>query len=181
MNLNTGDRPSLLQLGRRATGELQGPVDPVTAADRAAVDKALERVGMSAYRKRQIGELSGGQRKRVFLARALEQDGKVILLDEPFTGVDVKTEDQIVGLLLQGLEGRDRGDRVDVALPMRVRLEQLPDHSDFAAIMYGPLVLAATTGAQGVDGFIADDGRMAHIASGPEQPIEQGGTENAGS
>ncbi|MEW5963862.1 MAG: manganese/iron ABC transporter ATP-binding protein [Pseudomonadota bacterium] len=70
-----------------------------SAADRAHVDAALERVGMSAYRKRQIGELSGGQRKRVFLARALAQQGLVILLDEPFTGVDVKTETEIIALL----------------------------------------------------------------------------------
>lgn len=68
-------------------------------ADRAAVDSALERVNMSDYRHRQIGELSGGQRKRVFLARALAQDGQLILLDEPFTGVDVQTEAQIVQLL----------------------------------------------------------------------------------
>ncbi|MGI9463169.1 MAG: manganese/iron ABC transporter ATP-binding protein [Aestuariivirgaceae bacterium] len=71
------------------------------AADRAAVTDALERVGMSAFRKRQIGALSGGQKKRVFLARALAQEGKVILLDEPFTGIDVKTEDAIVVLLQQ--------------------------------------------------------------------------------
>ena len=68
-------------------------------ADRAAVEHALERVGMQDFKRRQIGELSGGQRKRVFLARALAQDGQVILLDEPFTGVDVKTESQIVDLL----------------------------------------------------------------------------------
>jgi manganese/iron transport system ATP-binding protein len=69
------------------------------ARDRAVVDEALERVGMSDYRKRQIGELSGGQKKRVFLARALAQEGQVILLDEPFTGVDVTTENQIIELL----------------------------------------------------------------------------------
>ncbi|MGE0611986.1 MAG: manganese/iron ABC transporter ATP-binding protein [Hyphomicrobiales bacterium] len=68
-------------------------------ADRYKVDEALERVGMSAYRKRQIGELSGGQRKRVFLARALAQEGRIILLDEPFTGVDVKTELSIIALM----------------------------------------------------------------------------------
>lgn len=68
-------------------------------ADRQAVDDALRRVGMSEFRHRQIGELSGGQRKRVFLARALAQDGRVILLDEPFTGVDVKTEEAIIALL----------------------------------------------------------------------------------
>ncbi len=69
------------------------------AEDRAKVDAALERVGMSAYRKRQIGELSGGQKKRVFLARALAQEGRIILLDEPFTGVDVRTEEAIIALL----------------------------------------------------------------------------------
>ncbi|MCU0883537.1 MAG: manganese/iron ABC transporter ATP-binding protein [Beijerinckiaceae bacterium] len=67
--------------------------------DKKAVDEALERVGMAAFRKRQIGELSGGQRKRVFLARALAQGASVILLDEPFTGVDVKTEAAIIDLM----------------------------------------------------------------------------------
>jgi len=76
------------------------------AIDREKVDAALERVGMSGYRKRQIGELSGGQKKRVFLARALAQEGQIILLDEPFTGVDVRTEEAIIALL-QAL--RDEG------------------------------------------------------------------------
>lgn len=67
-------------------------------ADKQAVDEALERVGMSAYKKRQIGELSGGQKKRVFVARALAQGGKIILLDEPFTGVDIKTEESLIAL-----------------------------------------------------------------------------------
>ena len=69
------------------------------AADREAVSAALERVGMSEYRKRQIGELSGGQKKPGLPPRRLAQDGRVILLDEPFTGVDVKTEDAIIDLL----------------------------------------------------------------------------------
>ena len=63
------------------------------------VERALNRVGMTDFKDRQIGELSGGQRKRVFLARALAQKSKIILLDEPFTGVDVKTETAIIKLL----------------------------------------------------------------------------------
>lgn len=69
------------------------------AVDKQIVEESLKRVSMWEYRDRQIGELSGGQKKRVFLARALAQGGKVILLDEPFTGVDVSTEQAIIGLL----------------------------------------------------------------------------------
>jgi manganese/iron transport system ATP-binding protein len=69
------------------------------AVDRQVVEQSLRRVGMWEFRDRQIGELSGGQKKRVFLARALAQGGRLILLDEPFTGVDVTTEDAIITLL----------------------------------------------------------------------------------
>ena len=68
--------------------------------DRHMVAECLERVEMSGYRDRQIGALSGGQRKRVFLARALAQQAPIILLDEPFTGVDAKTEQVIIDLLV---------------------------------------------------------------------------------
>ena len=71
------------------------------AKDRRLVRESLARVDMTEFSNRQIGELSGGQKKRAFLARALAQEGKVILLDEPFTGVDVKTEKKIIDLLLQ--------------------------------------------------------------------------------
>ncbi len=67
--------------------------------DHDKVNLALDRVNMGEFKHRQIGELSGGQKKRVFLARALAQESQVILLDEPFTGVDVKTEEQIMALL----------------------------------------------------------------------------------
>lgn len=69
------------------------------AVDKAKVEESLRRVSMWEFRDRQIGELSGGQKKRVFLARALAQGGRVILLDEPFTGVDVNTEEAIIQLL----------------------------------------------------------------------------------
>ena len=74
--------------------------------DLHSVTSALERVDMINFRHHQIGELSGGQRKRVFLARALAQNGQVVLLDEPFTGVDVQTEEAIIQLLR---EMRDEG------------------------------------------------------------------------
>ena len=80
--------------------------------DRRLVIESLERVGMSEFQNRQIGELSGGQKKRAFLARALAQEGKVILLDEPFTGVDVKTQKSIITLLMQL---RDEGHTVLVS------------------------------------------------------------------
>lgn len=94
------------------------------AADHAAVTEALGRVNMREFRHRQIGELSGGQRKRVFLARALAQEGQVILLDEPFTGVDVQTEDAIVALL------RDLRDEGRVILVSTHNLGSVPEFCD---------------------------------------------------
>ena len=68
--------------------------------DRQRVRDSLERVQLWDLRDRQIGELSGGQKKRAFLARALAQEALILLLDEPFTGVDFKTEKAIIDLLL---------------------------------------------------------------------------------
>ena len=72
---------------------------PVGRRHRAAALEALEQVGMAAYAGRQISHLSGGQQQRVFLARALAQDARIYLMDEPFAGVDVATERAIVTLL----------------------------------------------------------------------------------
>ncbi|KMK51010.1 manganese transporter [[Actinobacillus] muris] len=71
------------------------------AVDKQKVQEAMERVNISHLQHRQIGELSGGQKKRVFLARSLAQESRIILLDEPFTGVDVTTENAIIDLLKQ--------------------------------------------------------------------------------
>ncbi len=60
---------------------------------------ALEDVGMTEYKDRQIGELSGGQQQRVFIARTLCQQAEFLFLDEPFVGVDIKTEEKIVEIL----------------------------------------------------------------------------------
>jgi ABC-type Mn2+/Zn2+ transport system ATPase subunit len=61
-----------------------------------AVDEALERVSMRDFASRQIGELSGGQRQRVFIARALVQQSDILLLDEPFAGVDIGVETDLM-------------------------------------------------------------------------------------
>ena len=70
-------------------------------SDRLAVKDALARVEMLDMAQRPIGKLSGGQRKRTFLARAIAQRASVCLLDEPFNGVDVRTEKLIANLLVQ--------------------------------------------------------------------------------
>ncbi len=103
-------------------------------ADRAAVEAALVRVAMTEYRKRQIGELSGGQKKRVFLARALAQEGRVMLLDEPFTGVDVKTEEAII-LLLREL-ARDGS----VILVSTHNLGSVPEFCDHTVLVKGTVL-----------------------------------------
>ena len=69
--------------------------------DHEIVKDSMAKVGMLDLAHRQISELSGGQRKRVFLARALAQESQIILMDEPFTGIDVNTEEEIMGLLRQ--------------------------------------------------------------------------------
>lgn len=108
-------------------------------ADREAVEQALARVNMLEFRTRQIGELSGGQRKRVFLARALAQGGQVILLDEPFTGVDVKTEDAIVTLMR---ELRDEG---RLMLVSTHNLGSIPDFCDQVVIINRTVLAAGPT------------------------------------
>lgn len=71
------------------------------SSDRVAVRDALERVDLLDLADRPIGTLSGGQRKRAFLARAIAQRADVLLLDEPFNGVDVRTEQLMAQLFLQ--------------------------------------------------------------------------------
>ncbi len=109
------------------------------ARDREIVTSALERVDMEGFRKRQIGELSGGQKKRVFLARALAQQARVILLDEPFTGVDVKTELSIIKLL-EAL--RDEG---RILLVSTHNLGSVPQFCDRAVLIKGTILAEGPT------------------------------------
>ena len=160
-------------------------------ADHDAVNEALERVNMQDFRKRQIGELSGGQRKRVFLARALAQNGMVILLDEPFTGVDVKTEDQIIALL------RSLREEGRVMLVSTHNLGSVPEFCDRTVLVkgtvlgYGPtettftrpnleqafggVLRHFTLGGENLHEDAASDQRKVTILSDDERPLVQYG------
>ena len=163
-------------------------------ADHAAVAAALDRVNMGDFRHRQIGELSGGQKKRVFLARALAQDGQVILLDEPFTGVDVKTEEQIIALLR---ELRDEG---RVMLVSTHNLGTVPEFCDRTVLVKGTVLnhgLTETTFTRanleaafggvlrhftlgGTDLHDDEDARHISILTDDERPFVQYGDETRG-
>lgn len=110
-----------------------------SAQDKDMVTQSLQRVGIEDLRKRQIGELSGGQKKRVFLARALAQQGKIILLDEPFTGVDVKTEDAIISLL------RDLRDEGQIMLVSTHNLGSVPQFCDRSILIKGTVLASGPT------------------------------------
>ncbi|MCA0938525.1 manganese/iron ABC transporter ATP-binding protein [Salipiger pacificus] len=160
-------------------------------ADREAVDTALARVNMSDFRHRQIGELSGGQKKRVFLARALAQEGQVILLDEPFTGVDVKTEEQIIALL------RELKDEGRVMLVSTHNLGTVPEFCDRTVLVkgtvlsYGPTETTFTRAAleeafggvlrhftiEGADLHDDADPRRVSILTDDERPLVRYGGE----
>lgn len=86
----------VVMMGRYAH---QGITRRPRKADRVAVDEALERVELTDLAERQIGQLSGGQKKRAFVARGIAQGARIMLLDEPFAGVDKRSEATMVALL----------------------------------------------------------------------------------
>ncbi|REC94208.1 metal ABC transporter ATP-binding protein [Kushneria indalinina] len=105
-----------------------------SATDRRCVEEAMARMEITDLARRQIGMLSGGQKKRVFLARALAQGSRVLVLDEPFTGVDAHTEQGIMGLI-RGL--RDEGVTV---LIVTHALSNVPQYCDHVAMVSQQLV-----------------------------------------
>ncbi|WP_109859060.1 ironABC transporter ATP-binding protein AfeB [Aggregatibacter segnis] len=107
--------------------------------DKQKVQEAMQRVNIEHLAHRQIGELSGGQKKRVFLARALAQQSKIILLDEPFTGVDVQTENAIVDLLGQL---RSEGHLILVSTH---NLGAVPDFCDQVVMINRTVIAAGST------------------------------------
>jgi len=99
------------------------------ARERETALHALEQVGMEAFRDRQIRQLSGGQQQRVFLARALAQEAPIYLMDEPFQGVDARTEAAIVEVLRTL---RERGDTVIV---VHHALQTVPEYFDDVVLL----------------------------------------------
>ncbi len=97
---------------------------PVTKKWRQQAMKALVRVGMQDFARRQISQLSGGQQQRVFLARALAQDADFYLMDEPFAGVDAATERAIVDVL------RDLRSSGRTAMVVHHDLQTVPEYFD---------------------------------------------------
>jgi ABC-type Mn2+/Zn2+ transport system ATPase subunit len=79
----------------------QGLLGRASKEDKAAVAHSLQQLGVADLAQRPIGELSGGQQQRVFLARALAQEPHILLMDEPFTGIDVTTQDAVLNVLDQ--------------------------------------------------------------------------------
>jgi len=106
--------------------------------DRMIVDEALEQVKMFEFKDRQIGELSGGQKKRVFVARALAQGADILLLDEPFAGLDAVSEKSLISLLISLKES---GKTVIVATHELTSLPNTCDHVAlvrYTIVAYGP-------------------------------------------
>ncbi|HCR48521.1 MAG TPA: metal ABC transporter ATP-binding protein [Rhodothermales bacterium] len=98
-------------------------------ADREAAMSALEKVGMAEFAKRQISQLSGGQQQRIFLARALAQEARLYLMDEPFAGVDAATEAAILELL-QSLRAEGR-----TVLVVHHDLQTVADYFDYVLMI----------------------------------------------
>ncbi|WP_246552430.1 metal ABC transporter ATP-binding protein [Vallitalea pronyensis] len=95
---------------------------------------AIKKVGMEAFVDRQISQLSGGQQQRVFLARALVQEADIYFMDEPFQGVDAKTEKAIVAILK---ELRSRGKTVIV---VHHDLQTVKEYFDWVALLNTKLI-----------------------------------------
>ena len=105
-----------------------GWIKRVRKSDRKIAVDAIKKVGMEGFEKRQISQLSGGQQQRIFLARALVQDAEIYFMDEPFQGVDAKTEKSIINILKKL---RDEGKTVIVVHHDLQTVEEYFDYITF--------------------------------------------------
>jgi ABC-type Mn2+/Zn2+ transport system ATPase subunit len=162
-----------------------GPFRQPGPADREAVAAALERVGMADRAKTQIGSLSGGQRRRAFLARAIAADVELYLLDEPVTGVDVPTQEDLMELLTREANaGRTViATTHDLAAASRHFRETVGVNRTITAaggveILADPDVLSRTYGGHllmlGDRGVVLDDAHHHDAASGSERHFHDG-------
>jgi len=111
-----------------------GWIKRVGKADKQHAIEAIEKVGMSEFVHRQISQLSGGQQQRVFLARALVQDAEIYFMDEPFQGVDAKTERAVIEILK---ELRKRGKTVVV---VHHDLQTVAEYFDWVTLINTQLI-----------------------------------------
>ena len=105
-----------------------GWIKRVGKSDRKIAVDAIKKVGMEGFERRQISQLSGGQQQRIFLARALVQDAEIYFMDEPFQGVDAKTEKSIINILKKL---RDEGKTVIVVHHDLQTVEEYFDYITF--------------------------------------------------
>ena len=164
-----------------------GPFRQPGARDRDAVAAALARVGMLARSRSQIGGLSGGQRRRAFLARAIAAEADLYLLDEPVTGVDAPTQEELMDLLAdEAAAGKTIvATTHDLAAASRhfhevVGINRAVTAAGLALILGDAEVLARTYGGHllviGERGVLLDDAHHHDAASGGERHFHDTGT-----
>lgn len=128
---------ALVEMGRYAR---LGPFGRFGAEDDRAVENALAAVDLQAFAARQISALSGGQQQRAFLARSLAQQAHVILLDEPFTGLDANSSKQL-GATIGRLSAEGR-----LVIASHHDLASAPELFDHAILLNGELIAAGPIG-----------------------------------
>jgi manganese/zinc/iron transport system ATP- binding protein len=104
--------------------------------DKEIAKESLKKVGMTDFIHRQISQLSGGQQQRVFLARALAQDADIYFMDEPFQGIDAKTEKAVIEIL------KELSDRGKTVIAVHHDLQTVPDYFDWVALLNAQLIVS---------------------------------------
>lgn len=111
----------------------------LSAEDKRIANEAMEELDIINLQDRQIGELSGGQQQRTFLARALAQKADILMLDEPFVGVDIPTEEKIIAVL-RGLSEEGK-----TLLVVHHDLQAVPEYFDHVILLNQRLIAAGPT------------------------------------